>query len=140
MINEENKYLAQSDESDSEYREKQKKEDELYMQLKQNKMSMDEFEKNLYDIRNSNEDFFEMSFKNKSILNNISDRANEGEKRMDPKLKITIDELRSMIIDMERTQQEFVDDMRKRINRELTRLQEEEDAIRKELINIGEKR
>ncbi|SES14744.1 hypothetical protein, partial [Lachnobacterium bovis] len=60
--------------------------------------------------------------------------------RMDPKLKITIDELRSMIIDMERTQQEFVDDMKKRINRELTRLQEEEDAIRKELIKIGEKR
>ena len=27
MINEENKYLAQSDESDSEYREKQKKEE-----------------------------------------------------------------------------------------------------------------
>ena len=64
MINEENKYLAQSD---SEYREQQKKEDELYMQLKQNKMSMDEFEKNLYDIRNTNEDFFEMSYKNKSI-------------------------------------------------------------------------
>ncbi|SES14251.1 hypothetical protein, partial [Lachnobacterium bovis] len=65
--------------------------------------------------------------------------ANEGEKRMDPKLKITIDELRSMIIDMERTQQEFVDDMRKRINRELTRLQEEEDAIRSELNRIDKR-
>lgn len=139
MINEENKYLAQSDESDSEYREQQKKEDELYWQLRKNKTSMDEIEKNLYDIRNTNEDFFEMTFKNKSILNNISDRANEGEKRMDPKLKITIDELRSMIIDMERTQQEFVDDMRKRINRELTRLQEEEDAIRSELNRIDKR-
>ena len=140
MINEENKYLAQSDESDIEYREQQKKEDELYSQLRVNGIKRDEIEKNSYNLKNSNEDFFEMTFKNKSILNNISDRANEGEKRMDPKLKITIDELRSMIIDMERTQQEFVDDMRKGINRELTRLQEEEDAIRKELINIGEKR
>ena len=140
MINEENKYLAQSDESDSEYREQQKKEDELYSQLRANGIKRDEIEKNSYNLKNSNEDFFEMSFKNKSILNTISERLNEGEKRMDPKLKITIDELRSMIIDMERTQQEFVDDMRKGINRELTRLQEEEDAIRKELINIGEKR
>lgn len=140
MINEENKYLAQSDESDSEYREQQKKEDELYSQLRANGIKKDEIEKNSYNLKNSNEDFFEMSFKNKSILNTISERLNEGEKRMDPKLKITIDELRSMIIDMERTQQEFVDDMRKGINRELTRLQEEEDAIRKELINIGEKR
>ena len=140
MINEENKYLAQSDESDIEYREQQKKEDELYSQLRVNGIKRDEIEKNSYNLKNSNEDFFEMSFKNKSILNTISERLNEGEKRMDPKLKITIDELRSMIIDMERTQQEFVDDMRKGINRELTRLQEEEDAIRKELINIGEKR
>ena len=139
MINEENKYLAQSDESDSEYREKQNKEDELYSQLRANGIKRDEIEKNSYNLKNSNEDFFEMTFKNKSILNNISDRANEGEKRMDPKLKITIDELRSMIIDMERTQQEFVDDMRKRINRELTRLQEEEDAIRSELNRIDKR-
>lgn len=139
MINEENKYLAQSDESDSEYREQQKKEDELYMQLKQNKMSMDEFEKNLYDIRNTNEDFFEMSYKNKSILNNILDRANEGEKRIDPRLKVTLDEIRSMIIDMERAQQEFVDDMKAKINRELARLREEENSIRSKLNKIEER-
>ena len=139
MINEENKYLSQSDETDSEYREQQKKEDELYMQLKQNKMSMDEFEKNLYDIRNTNEDFFEMSYKNKSILNNILDRANEGEKRIDPRWKVTLDEIRSMIIDMERAQQEFVDDMKAKINRELARLREEENSIRSKLNKIEER-
>ena len=139
MINEENKYLAQSDESDSEYREQQKKEDELYWQLRKNKTSMDEIEKNLYDIRNTNEDFFEMSYKNKSILNNISERANEGEKRIDPRLKATLDEIRSMIIDMERAQQEFVDDMKAKINRELARLREEENSIRSKLNKIEER-
>lgn len=136
MINDENKYLSQLDETDSEYREQQKKEDELYSQLRANGIKRDEIEKNSYNLKNSNEDFFEMSFKNKSILNTISERLNEGEKRMDPKLKATLDEIRSMIIDMERAQQEFVDDMKAKINRELTRLREEENSIRSKLNKI----
>lgn len=133
MINEENKYLAQSDESDSEYREKQKKEDELYMQLKQNQKMREDLEKNLYEIEKENERFSEEYFEGLREINKI---AEETCNLKEPKISQCVENIRNNILNMQKQRDEYLSNYKRLIYSDREKLEEEEKDIRTRLSAI----
>ena len=136
MINEENKYLSQSDETDSEYRERKKKEEALQRQLRENRLAQENLREDMYKLEIDNENFQnelnqELAFLNSINFNNIG--VEEG------KLggEYIIENLRNNVLSSSYRQVEFMEKSKTTIQNQLRKLEENEHLIRKEVDNIS---
>ena len=133
MINEENKYLAQSDESDSEYREQQKKEDELQRKLRENRQAQENLEKKLHELEQENDEFETKMFNELKSLNRISESNSLRENGVYGNFNVTLSELRENVQKMRLHQKEFYEEMRRVISKEYNQCVKDETGLKREL-------
>lgn len=133
MINEENKYLAQSDETDSEYREKQKKEDELQRKLRENRQAQENLEKKLHELEQENDELETKMFNELKSLNRISESNSLRENGVYGNFNVTLSELRESVQKMRLHQKEFYEEMRRSISKEYNQCVKDETGLKREL-------
>ncbi len=124
------------DEGFSKGKERKKKEDELMLELRNNKKMREDLEKNLYEIEKRNEGIQMALFEELRQMNTLNDNNNLKETESAGNYNVFIEGIKSNIVEIQKFQEKITQEYKRFNSEQRESLCEQESVIRKKLRDL----